>query len=456
MKRRNFLKAGAVLGASSVLLNAKSFSEKNKLNTLKVMKPAIQNNIKKFELKAVKTSKEIFKGYKTNILSFNENLPVIKVKQGDNVELKYTNFINDDLAIHLHGAHIDGKYDGSPYNNFKHKENFTAKFKIKQQSSTLFMHPHTLHKTGYQNYMDLNAIFIIEDDIKALPKNWGDDDFALILKDKKITRNANFDYRLNMHTRGMGMMGNISLINQVHMPFLKVDKKLIRFRILNASNARIYNLKFSNNMPFSFISSDASLLNEPFKTQKIFLSPSERAQIIVDASLIENKAYLLDENMGNILTVLTNNTKKDNKTLPKILNSLKKPNAKGKEFDFVFTGNMMSGFQINNETMKKENINASFNVGENNIFTIRNESTQIHPFHIHGASFRVIHRQYKNSKYKFLNESGFKDSLVLRAGEMAKISMTFQHKADAKFPFMYHCHNLEHEDMGMMGQFTVS
>ena len=82
-----------------------------------------------------------------------------------------------------------------------------------------------------------------------------------------------------------------------------------------------------------------------------------------------------------------------------------------------------------------------------------------HPIHLHGQQFEIISRSvssdkaddYETVRHGFI-ETGLKDTVLVMPGESVRIIKPFQ---DFKGVFMYHCHNLEHEDMGMMRDFSV-
>lgn len=116
-------------------------------------------------------------------------------------------------------------------------------------------------------------------------------------------------------------------------------------------------------------------------------------------------------------------------------------------------GNMGNEFQINGKAMDMATINERVNMGDTEIWEITNDSMMMHPFHIHHGQFQILDR---NGVPHPAAEMGFKDTLRVGPGETARIIMRFEHFADPETAYMYHCHILEHEDNGMMGQFTVS
>jgi len=113
---------------------------------------------------------------------------------------------------------------------------------------------------------------------------------------------------------------------------------------------------------------------------------------------------------------------------------------------------MAGGFTINGNQMSMRRIDEVVNVGETEIWEIQNAGPMIHPFHIHNTQFRVLDR---DGQPPAPNEAGLKDTVVVNPGELVRVLVKFENYTDEETPYMYHCHILEHEDAGMMGQFTV-
>jgi FtsP/CotA-like multicopper oxidase with cupredoxin domain len=83
----------------------------------------------------------------------------------------------------------------------------------------------------------------------------------------------------------------------------------------------------------------------------------------------------------------------------------------------------------------------------------------IHPLHIHGLQFQVLERQvaaqlssgYETVRYGYVDD-GWKDTVMLMPGERVRLLLRFE---DFTGMYVYHCHNLEHEDAGMMRNYLV-
>ena len=109
-------------------------------------------------------------------------------------------------------------------------------------------------------------------------------------------------------------------------------------------------------------------------------------------------------------------------------------------------------FGINGKRMDMNVIDQRIRLGDTEVWEITNPTSQAHPFHVHGDSFQVLSRDGFTPPE---HELGWKDVVLVRPNETVRIIKRFRDYGDAVNPFMFHCHILEHEDVGMMGQFVV-
>jgi len=321
-----------------------------------------------------------------------------------------------------------------------------------------------MDKTAEHVYQGLAGLLIIEDEESQkldLPKNYGVDDIPLVLQDRFFDRNGQIYYNPTMHQTMMGYKGDTFISNGVINPYVEVEAKEIRFRLLNGANSTVYELAFSDNRTFKQIAGDNSFLEKPVEMNSLRLSPGERAEIIVNLSNDKGISLTLDEiRQGkSFLKIDVTQKATSTTTVPKVLTSLIKlsKNSVVRERKFVLSGRMGRVF-INNKKMNMNRIDEVLKLNETEIWEITNKRMMMmrmeHNFHIHGTHFMVIER---NGSYDNVleNERGYKDTVYLAAGDTVKIIMKMTDYVDKKVPYMYHCHFLEHEDAGMMGQFTV-
>ena len=234
---------------------------------------------------------------------------------------------------------------------------------------------------------------------------------------------------------------------------------MIRFRVLNGSNSTVYDLGFSNGISFKQIGGDNSLLEAPVSMNRIVLSPGERAEIVVDLSEEKDTSFTLHEyrNDQTFLTINVSNDATEFTSVPAVLAVLDPIDTSLAVRTRPFTLEMRRGvFTINRREMDMMFINERVPLGDVEIWDVTNMMGMDHNFHIHATHFRVIERNGSAANVRE-NEKGYKDVVYLKGHENVKILVKMTDvTADDNNPYMYHCHFLEHEDNGMMGQFTVS
>jgi FtsP/CotA-like multicopper oxidase with cupredoxin domain len=417
-------------------------------------------NTAEFTLNAEKGTTSFFPGIKTDTYGYNGNFlgPVIRVKKGEKVNIHVNNQLSEATTVHWHGLEVNGEMDGGPHSPIMPGSQWNPSFTIDQSAATLWYHPHQEGKTGEQVYKGLAGLFYIDDDISEslnIPKDYGVNDVPLVIQDRAFSSDGNMPYSTNDSTMTDGAIGDMVIVNGVIKPYLDVKKIKMRFRIVNGSNAKIYPLKLSDGESFYQIASDGGFLESPVKLNQLTLGPGERAEVIVDFSKYEkgDKLSLL----GDGSEILNFNVKEDGTDTTEIPAHLTQINkipetaaSKIRNFNLEGMGNMV---KINGEKMNMERIDEKIKLNDTEIWEITNPSDMMggmsHPFHIHGAQFQILSRDGKEPPE---NERGFKDTVVVNTNEKVKIIIKFTHLGT----FMYHCHILEHEDQGMMGQFQVT
>jgi len=409
-----------------------------------------------YTIEAQKGQTEIFEGIQTNTLGYNSSFlgPVMKLKKGQTVHIKLKNSLDEKTTFHWHGLVIAGDADGGPHNVIQPGEEKEITFEVKQDRATLWFHPHPKGKTAKQVFEGLAGLMYIEDDMDD-PYVYGENDFPLIIQDRTFNEQKQLDYEAVKNADGT--MGEILLINGTLNPRLTVNKEKVRLRLLNGSNMRNYTFKLSNNESFEQVASDGGLLNDPVELTELQLTPSERAEIIIDFSKIkENEDVKLISNDGTVLLPFQVNNEEN-----KVQKEIQKPQnpvtiseeemQKEVSKEIVLFG-MMHHVTINGKKFDMNRIDFTQKKGETEIWEIYNKPDMmggmIHPFHIHGTQFKVISI---NGEEPPANLQGYKDTISLEPGDRAKIAVKFEEKG----VFMYHCHILEHEDNGMMGQVKV-
>ncbi len=432
-----------------------------------------------FDLSVQAGVSNFFDGVSTSTYGINGSFlgPVLKVRKGDHITLNVKNNLSESTTMHWHGMHLPGEMDGGPHQLIEIGETWKAQFTVDQKAGTNWFHPHQLGQTGHQVYMGLAGLMIVEDvesDALDLPKTWAEDDFPVIIQDRRFRADGNFDY-LSCHSDQMhGMQGDVFLVNGTVNAKVDLPSKEVRLRILNGSNARIYNLKFSDGRSFKQIATDTAFKETPLSLNSFHLSPGERTEIIVDLSSDSGNSFnLLDSNSGkNLLALNVNKNPVSTTTTPSTLTSLPQldPASAVTTRPFVLEmkmgmGNMRMGnnggmrgaeqFSINGVSMDMARIDHSMNLNDVEIWEIKNNTYMTHNFHVHATHFSLLERNGSMANVAEY-EKGYKDVVMLNPEDTVKIIIQMiNYKTDSNSPYMFHCHILEHEDRGMMGQFTV-
>ena len=445
------------MGHSTTTVLQSSLGE-NELTFPNILKPDQEDTHSiSYTIHAQQGTAEIFDGIKTKTYGYNGDFlgPVLRVKKGMNVTIHLVNDLKEDTTFHWHGLELPANEDGGPNQVLKSGESKTIRFTVQQDAATLWFHPHPMDGTAKQVFKGLAGLLYIDDQNSErlnIPKTYGDNDFPLILQDKTFTSDKQLDYD-KVKTMD-GTSGDTLLINGVVNPKLTVDHKKIRLRILNGSNMRNYKLHFDNNMTFEQIASDGGFLNKPHTTKEIEIAPGERDEVIVDLTKVNgNEVTLVNEDNVSILPIHLKKTKEDSKTAV-VLNNLAIPDhvKNQKVTKTIKLAGMGPNVTINGQKFDANRIDFKQKQNETEVWEIENVNDMMggmkHPFHIHGTQFQVISIDGNEPP---ANLAGLKDTISLQPGQKAKIAVTFTQKGI----YMFHCHILEHEDNGMMGQVQV-
>ena len=414
-----------------------------------------------FELIAQKGKVEFFSGKQTDTFGYNGSYlgPTIRVKKGQEVNIKVKNQLDETITTHWHGALLPGEMDGGPHQIISAGGEWNPHFVIEQPAATLWYHTHTMGQTGQQVYKGLAGLLIIDDEVSAglnIPKDYGMNDIPLVIQDRRFAADGSLQY-MTKPEDAMGMQGDTILVNGFVNSVLEVSTVKMRFRILNASNARVYNLILSDDSNFTQIASDAGFLQSPVELNALKLSPGERAEIIIDFSkhAVGDTITLKSQtnNTINIMDFSVINKANDATTIPNTLTTITKipESAAVKTRTFTMSGigplSHINNLQMNRQT-GMDTIHESVKLGDTEIWEVISAAAggMSHPFHVHGMHFQVLDI---NGNPPPANHQGWKDTVLVETTNKVRIIAVFKYKG----LFMLHCHNLEHEDAGMMLQY---
>lgn len=410
--------------------------------------------IAEFKLETRYSQMEFIEGKMTSTLGYNGSYlgPVIRFDKNQDVSIEVENNLNEPTTLHWHGLEVDGENDGGPMQGISSGEAWNAKFTVNQPAATLWYHPHLTGLVADQVYYGLAGLIYIDDEFSdslSIPKDYGIDDIPIVVQDRSFKSDGNFDYNVSM----MGVdKGDQILVNGTSDPYFMVKREKIRLRILNGSNAQNFNFVLSNGAEFMMIASDGGFLENPLEKEAIFLSPGERAEIVVDFSEFNDKSVKLISNDDLILEFVIDGELEKSPDIPEELVEVSEiaddEVLNTRIFELQSMG--ISG-TINGKYYDMDRIDERVTLNATEYWVVRNAGGMMatgHPFHVHGTQFQVVSR---NGEKPPPEESGYKDTVYVDVGEELVLKVRFKKEG----LFMYHCHILEHEDRGMMGQFVV-
>ena len=445
-------------------------------------------------LEAAEGSTGFFPGIAAATLGYNGTYlgPTLLMHRGDDVEVTVRNRLAEPTTVHWHGLLVPGTLDGGPHQEIAAGGTWRPVLPVRQPAATLFYHSHQHHATARQVYFGLAGMLIVRDDEEEalkLPSDYGVDDLPVVIQDRQFSR-GRLVMPGGMATAMAGARGDTILVNGTPDAYARVPARRVRLRLVNASNAREYHLAFDDGRAFDWIATDGGLLPAPVELRSISLAAGERAEIVVDFS--RGPATLLTEGDDNVpmmgmmgrsrgsladlaaqpvLAFEVGPAEGAPRPLPAQL-AVHEPwdpshATRRRRFSLdMGMGGMMGGrgmggmggrggmagmdlFTINGRAFDIARVDERVRLGDLEIWEVAGDM-MAHPFHIHGVQFRVLDRAPGGPG---VLDAGIKDTVRVESPVRLLVRFT-QPASDA--PFMYHCHILEHEDHGMMGQFTVT
>ena len=246
-----------------------------------------------FNLNVEDSITQFWPGINTITYGVNGNIlgPTLIFNKGDSVTLNVTNNLTgsgNSTTMHWHGLHVPAMADGGPHMVINQGATWSPSFKVMNDAGTFWYHPHGLNKTDRHVSKGVAGFIIVRDSQEAaltLPRTYGQDDFPLVIQTKE------FDV-LNQIAIST-FMDTTVMVNGTVSPYLNIPGQMVRFRLLNGASQRTFQLGFSNNMNFYVIGNDGGLLDTPTPVNRLLLSNGERAEIVLDFSMLINDTVYL-------------------------------------------------------------------------------------------------------------------------------------------------------------------
>lgn len=435
------------------------------------------------EISAAPGSYDLGGGSRSGALLFNQQWPgpTLRVAPGATFDVTLRSGLAEPTNVHWHGLVAPSAMDGHPMDVVAPGAEKRHTFVVDNRAGTYWYHPHPDRRTARQAYLGLAGFLLVDDGqdaARGLPT--GRRDLALLLADKRIGQGA-LDYSPGMLDWATGWLGNAVLVNGKVSPVATVEPAMLRLRLLNGSNARILNPALSDGRMFWLIGTDGGLLEAPVAVRSVLLAPGERVEVLLDltrdggtsvglvsapfsgagSSMMGGGSGAPAQGAGfdlmrfNVSAPLAGNAGLIPATFAPIVRY--DPNlAAQRTRVFDLTGmhgmggmNGMNGawHRINGLLYDGARIDFNVPLAQLERWQFVNRSDEPHPMHVHGTQFQVLSR----SGAALPTDRGWKDTVLMRSQETVQVALRF----GVTGTFVLHCHNLEHEDNGMMLNFAV-
>lgn len=511
MSRRNFLRLAGLASAWTLGRSRTSFAApRPQGDELEVALSAGPTRIELFSGAATQVTAfrgKVLQGSSTclEVIPGSYLGPTIRVRRGQRIRVNFNNEQRQESIVHWHGLHVPDEMDGHPRFAVGQGARYVYDFTVNNRAGTYWYHPHPHGKTGPQVYSGLAGLLLVSDEQEqALDLPRDEYDIPLVIQDRSFDRNNQLRYLADgmaaQMDRMVGFLGDRILVNGLPDYALSVATRAYRLRLLNGSNSRIYKLAWDDGSPMTVIGTDGGLLEKPLQRPYVTLAPAQRLELWMDfsqraigdeltlRSLPFEGAMSMGGMMGGgmmgmmaqsglangapfpVLKVRIERREKTTSALPNRLTPIPAPSLeeavnRGRPRVFNLTMSRMQ-WSIDGRTFEMTEVadEEKVRLGTTEIWEFRNDASggmgkMVHPIHIHGLQFRILGRNvdrahqaaWQTLKDGFV-DAGWHDTVLVMPGERVRILLRFEDYAGL---YLYHCHNLEHEDMGMMRNYRV-
>jgi spore coat protein A len=385
-------------------------------------------------------------------------------------------------VVHVHGGKAPPESDGYPEDWYAPGKSRTYFYPNQQEAATLWYHDHAMGINRLNIYAGMFGLFLIRDDFEDalnLPK--GSFEIPLVIYDRLLKQDGQLDYPVSGDPDQPWVpevFGDVMVVNGKAFPFLNVEPRKYRFRVLNASNGRFLHLALSREGSsariFHQIGTDQGLLPAPVPLERSLLAPGERSDLVIDFAAYAGQQIVLQNDSFQVMQFRVGQSKSpDTSSLPATL----RPVTKILESAAVKTRPLAL---IEKMTLKGESMTMLLNntpwhmpvtenpvLGSVEIWSFINTTDDSHPIHLHMVRFQILDRRrfepffYQNSgEVRYTGpltppapeEAGWKDTVRADPKMVTRIIVRFEGYLGR---YVWHCHVLEHEDNEMMRPYDV-
>ena len=440
------------------------------------------DGVRTFAVSVQRGSTQFRTGMHADTLGYNGALlgPALRLRAGERTSIRVRNQLTEETTVHWHGLVVPAAMDGGPHQVIAPGAQWQANFTVDNPASTCWFHPHIHGSTGRQVVMGLAGLLIVDDPAAAgsgLPGTWGVDDLALVFQDKRFTASGQIEYTLSAGDRLNGYIGDTLLVNGAFGPVWQAPRQWVRLRLLNGCNARFLTLRLGSGADMLQVANEGGLLAAPVARHSITLAPGERAEVLVDFSRAADGQDVsllaatvsggmgmggmgMDGGAGSPEVVAM----RFRAALPRQAGAILQPpgtqasmpavavSAGATVRSFRLGGGMMSGqLTINGRAFDMDRIDLAVPASTVEIWQFGNATGMAHPIHVHGVRMSLLAR---DGVLPPAYERGLRDTFVVESMQTVTVAVETPAQASPT-PLMFHCHILEHEDAGMMGQFVT-
>ncbi len=443
------------------------------------------------ELSARSGTAEIAPGVRVPVLAWGEGPvgPTVRARTGERASILLRNELPVPTIAHWHGLRPPEAADGHPRLAVGSGGTYRYDFEVSDRAALYWYHPHPHRDTARQSYYGLVGLFVVRDEIEdALGLPGGDREIPVVLQDKRMDAEDRLRFDVVGHDLMEGFLGDAAFVNGVLSPRVEVVSGLYRLRVLNGSTSRIYRLGLSNGRPMLLIGTDGGLLEAPVEVPWVELGVGERVDLLVDLAgvaagrsvLLESRAFTPPGGMGRmggrmgrmgpgmgggmgggglpqgapmeLLELAVTREVRETARVPSSLAPLPRLAAADAARERVFRfESLMMRHTINGRTFEMMRVDERVRFGDTEVWTFLNDGPFPHPVHMHAVHFQVLRRS--GGRAAVLPwERGWKDTVLVHPGERVEVIARFDTHRGL---FLMHCHNMVHEDAGMMMNFLI-